>query len=444
MRHHAAQLALAAVALTGNLDAFGQSAAQPTTQSMTPGSVALLGNAGDAAAAEQLRTALLHQDATVRAVAARVAGIGRARGLAIHLKAALAKEVDETAASEEVRALLYLGDADSVAAVEAHLPQARTLAVVAYLEWLALTRPENAPERLERVFKSLNPSDLSLDATLVGRAIAQAPDSQARPLRAWLGSASPLQWRAVLETLRGEVPESDASVIQQALKSDNPETREQTVWEIVERLARGRPVPSGVLESASTSQDGSSGENPAAPATWELFGRELVARRQRQARTPDRSSLIRTEVGDHRADGQMLGLFNEITDAERKALIDTLGETLEKAPLPPASGEAATPRGQSIMRTAPIAWPGLLADLLRVSGCRVTNDLRAGAFEIQYRPDGRPLSFGITRADLPVECDQAIAALARLTLADVTKNIIDPARQRDEHDREVLQARHQV
>ena len=58
-----------------------------------------------------MRTALTHKDPTVRAVGARVAGIARARGLSIHLRVALSNETDQLAEAEQVRALVYLGDA---------------------------------------------------------------------------------------------------------------------------------------------------------------------------------------------------------------------------------------------------------------------------------------------------------------------------------------------
>ncbi len=59
---------------------------------LTPGSVALLANQLDAAALEQLRAALVHQDPTVRAVAARVAGVARVAALLADLRGALARE----------------------------------------------------------------------------------------------------------------------------------------------------------------------------------------------------------------------------------------------------------------------------------------------------------------------------------------------------------------
>ena len=76
------------------------------------------------------------------------------------------------------------------------------------------------------------------------------------------------------------------------------------------------------------------------------------------------------------------------------------------------------------MRTAPLPWPNLLADLLQRSGCKVTDTPRFGAFEISYRPDGRPAGGTLETADVPRECQSALAALARMTLADPAQAIV--------------------
>ena len=54
----------------------------PGSLALTPGTVALLANQLNAAAVPVLRAALVHQDPTVRAVAARVAGVAKAADLA--------------------------------------------------------------------------------------------------------------------------------------------------------------------------------------------------------------------------------------------------------------------------------------------------------------------------------------------------------------------------
>jgi TonB family protein len=81
------------------------------------------------------------------------------------------------------------------------------------------------------------------------------------------------------------------------------------------------------------------------------------------------------------------------------------------------------------MRTPPMPWPGFLADLLRVSRCTVRGDRRVGAIEIWYQQDGRPAKATLALGNLPAECSAAMAAIARLTLADAQLGVIDGERQ---------------
>jgi hypothetical protein len=150
----------------------------------------------------------------------------------------VSKETDQLAEAEQIRALLYLGDAASVAALDAHLPRAQFNGVESYLEWLVLTRPEKMADRLESILKrpSANPWTMS---ALVGRAIALNAAGHGRPLHVWLQTATPAAWREALDALGADISDADASAIQQALASENQAIRQQTVWSIVGRLARG-------------------------------------------------------------------------------------------------------------------------------------------------------------------------------------------------------------
>jgi len=415
----------AIVILTANAAAARQSAPAPAA-AVTPGSVALLANTGDAAAVEQIRTALSHADATVRAVAARVAAIGRIRGLSWHVRNALKNEADEAAAAEQVRALLYFGDADSIAVVEAYLRDAPLLAVRPYLEWLALARPENVAERLERLYKSRPAADLSQVSDLVARAVVLNPKDRDRVLRAGFDQVTAPAWRGMLDALGMELAAAESSVIQQALRSDKESIREATVWAIVARLVKGEPVAASVLDAALPAETPTVNA-PTVSVGWEQFGRELIARRHRQLRTPDRSAVIRGEARPHFDDARLLLRFKEILPGERSAVAELVGEERPSKAPPPLD---PTPvRGQSAMRTAPIPWPALLPDLLRTTGCPVTETTRLGVFEVSYRPDGRPLSVGIINTDLPPECGPALAAVARLTLADTLQNVVEGEKQ---------------
>jgi TonB family protein len=397
---------------------------------MTPGAVALLANAGDSAAVERARAALSHADPTVRAIAARVLGIGRVPGAVRNLRSAFEWEIDTAAAAELARALLYFNEPDTVAAVETRLPAAPWSAVDSYLAWLITARPDNSAERLERLFKSRPAADFSHASELIARAVTRLPKERDRALRGLLGTAASSVWRAALDRLGADVTEAEAAVMRQALAAENEAVREATVWALVSRLSKSEATPAGVLDAALP--PGSPNANDAAAsAGWEQFGRELVARRHRQARTPDRSSVIRSEGLSRQSDARLLLRLKEILAAEREAVTEVLGEAgVSNAPLAVGPAlESTPPRGQLAMRTAAIPWPALLPDLLEVTGCPVTDSVRVGMFEISYRSDGRPQAVDMMPTELPPECVPALAALARLTIADPLHPILEGEKQ---------------
>src|SRR5688500_5455375 len=77
--------------------------------------VALLVNETDAVTVERVLTgALASPDALVRATAARVAGVRDIKALAPVLRDVLARETDFSAAREQIRAVILLGDETDV------------------------------------------------------------------------------------------------------------------------------------------------------------------------------------------------------------------------------------------------------------------------------------------------------------------------------------------
>jgi TonB family protein len=421
-------VALGALLLLGAVATVAQSPPAP----LTPGAVALLANSGDTAAVEQALTALSHADPTVRAVAARVLGIGRVRGAVSHLRSALEKESDEAASAEFARALLYFGDPETVGSVEARLPGVPWGAAQSYLAWLIRARPDDSAERLERLFKVRPPADFRYGSELLVHAVTRVPKARDRALRALLGTAASSVWRAALEQLGADVAPGESSVMQQALASENEAIRRTTVWAVVTRLSHGQATPATVLGAALPAEVPVDTDSTVSVG-WEQFGRELIARRHRQVRTPDRSNVIRSEGIAHQSDARLLLQFKEILPAERDAATDVLGDTgVAKGPAPPArepSLDSRPRRGQVTVRTTTIPWPALLPDLLKVTGCPVTDTLRIGLFEISYRPDGRPQAASMLPAELPPECAPALAALARLTIADPLLPVVDGEKQ---------------
>jgi len=390
---------------------------RPASGAQTPGSVALLADRSDAGTLEQLRIALSHADPVVRAVAARVAGVSRLIDLAPAIGAALGQERDETAAAEEVRALLFFESNDAWQSVERHLPRAGAPAVRAFLEWLLRKQPERFANKIEELLRPLPAAEITDFGPLM-LAAAREPAIREGVLRAWLHVAPAMAWRLLLEQLAAEIGANDVAVFQEALDSRDSSTRQETVWAIVTRLAVAVPVADAVVEKALSFVP-SSEVQASTEATWERFGRELVARRIQRAATPDRADLIRREALRHEWDARRLPLLDEVSQEERAALRSTLGEKIDENAAQLRRISPRPPLTQPTIRTIPIPWPRFLASLLDGSRCKVSNDPRVGAVRITYRPDGRLASAQVDLGNLPTACEPALAALARLTLADV-------------------------
>ena len=402
-----------------------QTSSTPNSPPLTPGTVALLANQLDAAAIEQLRAALVHQDPTVRAVAARVAGVAKVGALIADLRGALARELNEEAAAELLRALLFFDEPGARESAVGHLARAKGPTVRVYLEWLGRTGPADLAERVEMALRPLAPADMSRLAPAITTLVLRYPAVRERVLRTWLRVAPGGPWRKVLDALGADGAKGDdAAVLGEALRSDASLIRQETVWAIVERLARRIPVAAATLEAAMPLEP-SSASPAGTPISWERFGRELIARRHRKETALERSEFLKTEAPVHRSDARMLPLLREVTAAELSALRGALGDL----PKPVSPRSLKTPPGQRAVRTVPIPWPNFLDDLLERSGCKVTATPVFGAINLKYRPDGRPAAGSLDGAGLPPACGPVLAALARMTLADPKHVIAEGASQ---------------
>ena len=315
--------------------------------------------------------------------------------------------------------MLFFDDAGARESVEGHLARAKVPAVRVYVEWLARTGPKDLTERVAIALRPLSPADVNELSSAMSTAILRQPAAREGLLRTWLRVASGSSWRSALDTF-GADAEAEPVVLAEALKSDDPSIRQETVWAIVHRLARGQPVATATLDAALPPPGGSP-QPQATPIAWEDFGRELVARRYRKEQTADRSEFLTAQAPEHRRDAFTLPLLTEITTAELSALRKALGENGLATALPEGALSPSSPKtqqGQAPARTVPLPWPTLLADLLEKSGCKATTTPRFGAFEISYRPDGRPAGGSVDTSDVSRECGPALAALARMTLAD--------------------------
>ena len=387
-------------------------AAQPATAtSLTPGRVALLANKLDADALDRLRTALADSDPFVRTVAARVSGIARIADLATAVADALGREQDETAAAEMLRALIFYDTPETRAAADRYGQRAKAPAIAVYFEWFARAPVDRVPERVDELLAVAGKADSQL-APLMARIVLQNRVAGERLLRAWLSAAPPHAWRTVLDLIGGDLADAEVPVMREALASTDADTREQTVWAIVGRLALGLPVPAATLDAALPPAD-------AGDPTSELVGREMIARRHRKAATPDRAAFLeRLSPADH-ANGRLLMTLGELTATERRALRDVLGPTASASPAESAREKVTVRSGrQPTMRTVTVPWARVMTDLLSVTGCKLEGRPWFAFYDVAYRADGRPSAISLENARLSEACFAAVSALGRMTLAD--------------------------
>ncbi len=388
-------------------------AATQASTALTAASVALLANNFDAAAAETVRRAITSADPSVRAVGARVAGALNAVALAGAIGSALEREQDPDVAAELARALLFLRGAAAGELIESRLDRSTKIPIV-YAEWLVGVQPARFADVLPTLAARLGDERGQLNR-LVQAGLDNRPDATEPLLRAWLGAATPTAWRTFVDQLSLDSPgPGQDTVLIEALKSTDSGIRESTVWSLVVRLAQGRSVPSAMLDAALAA-DGQSAAG--ASPTWEQFGREVIARRHANRKTPDRAALLTAEASRHSRDSRALAVIEQITDSEREALKVALGERYPKKPSDVRESLPTVRTGEA-MRTMPTIWPGLLQGLVETTGCKARgNAPLPGAASVAYRPDGRVGQIALSQG-LPPECEQVMTALARLTIAD--------------------------
>lgn len=405
-------VAVSAAAQQPGTRASAQSAASGA--SLTPGNIALLA-AGeiDLQALQQLRDALGHQDPSVRAVASRIAAVSKLAGLAPAISLALAREDIKWVAAEQIRALLLIDTPGARAAVAAHLHRGGVDALEAFLDHMVRTSPDHLVTELGGL---LAPHDSATVARLVpvlARAFS-TPGLGQGVLQELLRITSRESqrrrhpWRATLAALGPALDEAQAAVLRQALESTNDTIRQETVWALVARLAGETTVPHALLAMARPA--------PAAGATWEGFGRELIARRLESGDRIDHAELVKAAAKEHEGDARAAVALDLLTRAERDALKSLFGERFMNRKRARIELDAELRRRSVSARTLPFLWPRLYTTLFDAVNCPITGHYRFGALGFTYAADGRPTHVRIDPGTLLPVCQPALRALARLIL----------------------------
>jgi hypothetical protein len=153
-------------------------------------------------------------------------------------------------------------------------------------------------------------------------------------------------------------------------------------------------------------------------AAWETIGRELIARRHRKAQTADRAQVLKAEAAHRPTDLGVLAAFQELSIAERAVVDEARGSATATARTEAGEGAGVRSPAQVPMRIVPVPWPRVLRDVMRAARCQLGSTPRFALFEVAYRPDGRPASVALDETGLTAGCRTAVAAVARMTLAD--------------------------
>lgn len=379
---------------------------------LTPGALAIQAATRGPLPDTVLRAALVDTRPEMRLTAARIVGVTHAVAFTANLVEALQQETEIDTAVEQMRSLLLLRTRESVAAAESYARRAQGKPLHAVASWLARTAPAEFADRLADF------ASLDRPGTVLDMASRHWPAERQALIRTWL-SRVPAHWPHLLPHLiRMDTAEADLPVVLEALRAADDRTREATVWFVVSRMADKVAVPNALLEAVATYDAVAPGSLP----TWEMVGRELVARWHRKADTPDRAAYFASHPPSHPRDIRSLYGIGVLTGAETDVLRRRLGDDFRERPLPIRPGAPAW-SSTPMMRTSPALYPGFLGSLLSASQCAPAANQAYVAVNLTYSADGRP-----TRADLePTSqgCRAALAGLVQVTIADDTYPVRD-------------------
>jgi TonB family protein len=380
---------------------------------LSPGSVGLLvEHAADARVVARWREALKDPRPEVRAAAARAVYVTGHGELLPDVSAALAAETDAAAAGEEAEAVAALSgparDEDLLVASR-RLPAALPAVAGA----LARHRERRALDHAALVEGLTDAGRLEGFVRLATRgdpaALAHAGALALRERREAL-------WEAVLDVARGAA--FDEGLLIAGLQAASPGFRAATFWHLV--LSPSPPSPRVAAAVEATPEALGQVMAIAPRLAHEMLRRRLGGRAQED---PAWAAALRDGRGSRGLDDDREAL-RRLTASELAALSErvrgdpgALEKWLRSKPFTPRPGRAGGDPARSVgLRTPDGFPPGLVGDVVRVSGCDPGS--RKDAFhggQVAYRVNGRPqrVTFLPPGANSP-ECVRAVRALVLL------------------------------
>jgi hypothetical protein len=171
---------------------------------------------------------------------------------------------------------------------------------------------------------------------------------------------------------------------------------------------------------AAASAEGSRPLDANTTSRWEAFGREIVSRlRGSKPSHSDWAAVVREELPRRQDEWRFFSEHRVFTGAELEVRT-VIGQPKLRRPeghwVKPARN-GPIPEAETI-RTVLVFVPGLLQDMMRVTGCQPGGpELIAGA-SITHREDGRPAKVSLAQGALSPSCLTMRRALAMLTIAE--------------------------
>ena len=364
---------------------------------ITPGAVVLLVNSQGPAATGMLRRALVDPDRDVRRAAARVAAAAH-REVYAGLMEALKTERDEAVSVELAKAAMILAGSNGVSIVEPFAQRAGASAHLQVIEWVARMEPDRFAARLPDWMALGEPVAADMPE-LVGLAALRHPASRDAVLRAWMAVAPEHGWGHVLRRVykATDASASRDAILAEALASDRPAVRSETLWFVLKILSLRGPIQPSLVEAASRpSQDGDE---------WAAFGRELIARLASNKGAVAQDDLVRRVGGRHRADLFVAWTSGRLTSAE-KSVIKDMHANVTISPLDDHESTMVTPD--------PVA-ARLLESTEAAADCHAEDTI--GLADVTFGPDGKAASILLKQPPVPPKCQPVLTAIARFSAA---------------------------
>ncbi len=374
----------------------------------TPASIALLVNEADAAAvAARVASALAATDAVTRAAASRVALVRGLTDVLPQIRDALAVESDSSAAREEVRALIVLGDPAGV-----DRARAATRKFAPGIDDVIARAVARRTDAFDIYVSVLRGNGFIPDASFFTQALWRRPSAAVAGGSRLLGMRDAAGWTALLAAVRDAHLAMQPDVLVASLNMPSEEIRTASVWYLVHAYV---PDPTMIAPRVRTVLGAPTEEG----STREAFGRELLRRMLGGEKKDDPRWLEWLQTSE--ADPLLAtddALFQHFTDKEFLVRKNHCGITSYDCRMPERRPYA------HVIPSTDVAEPAyFLPDLLPPGvAAAVVAETRCNGFWLALAGatadlSGRMQAVTVKRIQMDTACEKAVTTLIRLSLA---------------------------